>query len=98
MEQEKKRSLRFLKSKSATVLDISTESRQKFIEIATNNTPSQAYELTVAYVRSKTSSEELFYAPEDYAKSCRFLAVIRRDYGEDAFTQVTQEIKPSNNG
>ncbi len=82
-----KRSREFLEMKSAPVLETDDEHRRKFIEIAGEETPTQAYELAKFYA---SKFEELFCRAEEYAKSCRFLAILRRDYGRDVFEEMIE--------
>ena len=80
-----KRTQDFLKMKSSMVLKADDEHRQKFIEIARNETPTQAYEIAKFYA---DKAEDIFPQAEEYAKSCRFLAILKRDYGKESFDEV----------
>jgi hypothetical protein len=78
--ETKKRTLEDLKMRSQLVLRTAFEHRRKFTEIARENTPSQAHSLAKFY---SEGTEEISPRAEDYAKSCRFLSMIKRDYEAD---------------
>lgn len=65
------RSLEELKARSMSARD-----KPELIEIAAGSSPTASFNLTLA----KTGDLGL-------AKACRWLATIRRDYGEDVFNQ-----------
>ena len=65
------RSLEELKVRSALARD-----NPELVRIAAGSSPTAAFQLALA----KTRDYEL-------AKSCRWLAVIRRDYGEEVFKE-----------
>lgn len=84
-ENGSKRSLDFLEMKSAMILGTTDEHRQKFVKIAGSETPTQAYEIAKFYAQG---AEDLSPQAEKYAKSCRFLAILKRDYGQDSFDKA----------
>ncbi|TSC56555.1 MAG: hypothetical protein Greene071421_140 [Parcubacteria group bacterium Greene0714_21] len=72
--QQKKRSLRELRERAKPAIK-----EKKLVMIAQYSTPSAAYDLTI-----------LNNANEELAQACRWLAMIRRDYGAEAFKEATQ--------
>lgn len=73
------RSLEELKARAEQALE-----RKDLVEIAAKHSPSASH--LVAMKRTKD---------ENLAKACRWLAVIRRDYGEEAFAKfVSNHKKP----
>ncbi len=84
-EASPNRELDDLRRRAATILELSDDSlRDQFIEIAQEETPTQSYErafnLACDHFDPRVSQE--------FAKAARFLAVIRRDYGDDRFDEV----------
>ena len=80
-----KRPMSELQKKAAIILQLKDDGlRQKFIEIAEHQTPSQtfeqAFDLGCEHFDARTAQQ--------FAKSCRFLAIILRDYGKDDFEHV----------
>jgi hypothetical protein len=76
-----------LERKASAVLELSDDDlREQFISIAASTTPTQAYEkafdLAVKHFDARTAT--------GFAKSCRYLAIIRRDYGQAEFEKSTQ--------
>jgi len=82
------RSLDELKIRAAPALSASGEFRKKLIEIAATKSPSAAFDLAEATARNHghTLNEALAVA-----KGVRWLAVIKRDYGEEELQKVTEE-------
>jgi hypothetical protein len=79
------RELDDLRRRAATILELSDEGlRDQFIEIARDESPTQSYErafdLACDHFDPRVSRE--------FAKAARFLAMIRRDYGDEQFEEV----------
>jgi hypothetical protein len=76
------RSLDELRVRASGVFQLGGELRKKLIAFAVNQSPTGAYQLAQA-----TLINHGFVAKEAeaYAKSVRWLAVIRRDYGQTEF-------------
>jgi|GEM_PF-6361135 len=85
-KQEGKRSLEELKERASLILNLPKETklRQDFVEFARKYSPSSAYKkalgLSNQYFVIETALE--------HAEACRFLAVIKRDYGSDVLEEV----------
>lgn len=76
-----------LERKASAVLELSDDDlREQFVTIAASATPTQAYEkafdLAVEHFDARTAT--------GFAKACRYLAIIRRDYGQAEFTKSTK--------
>lgn len=74
-----------LARRASAILQLSDdELREQFVQIAAAETPTQSYErafdLACEHYDARMS--------RDFAKSCRYLAMIRRDYGQDKFDKV----------
>ena len=79
------RGLEDLERRVASILQLSDDGlRDQFIKIAAEETPTQSYEqafdLATEHFDARMSRE--------FAKAARFLAIIRRDYGDDQFQEV----------
>lgn len=72
-----KRSLSDLKIRAKPAI-----SDERLIEIAAEKSPDASYTLAL----KETGNEEK-------AKACRFLAIARRDYGEEGFLKITGKTK-----
>ena len=81
-----RRPLSELEARAFPVLRLSPELRQKFVEIARTKSPSAAFGLAEATARLHGFSpiEAL-----GIAKATRWLAVVRRDYGQAEFDRIT---------
>ncbi len=79
------RELQDLERRASAILQLSDkELCEQFVQIAGNETPTQAYEkafdLADKHFGARLASE--------YAKATRFLAMIRRDYGDEQFKEM----------
>ncbi len=82
-----RREIEDLKRRTTAILQLSgKELRKQFVQIAGKETPTQSYE------KAFDLGCEHFDAriAREFAKACRFLAVIRRDYGEKEFEKVVE--------
>ena len=84
------RDLSELEVRVASVLALGGELRKKIINIAATRSPAAVYGLAEAILRTHgfVSREA-----ESIAKACRWLAIIRRDYGQAEFDRITAEQK-----
>ncbi len=74
-----------LEKKAATVLELSdTGLRKRFTDIAQEESPTQAFE------KAFDLANEHFDArmAREFAKATRYLAIIRRDYGQNQLEEV----------
>lgn len=81
--KRKVRPLPWLKTRSQPAL--CNEHRKELVGFASRLTPSSAYE--TARERMYLETEDMTLS-EEVAKACRFLAMIRRDHGKEAFEMV----------
>lgn len=65
------------------VLQLSDELREKFIEIAATKSPSAAFDLASRLAMLNGVNQLAA------AKATRWLAVVRRDHGQEAFDKIT---------
>lgn len=81
MEQE----LQNLVNKSSAILNLKDENlRDEFVKIAKEETPTQAKERAIVLGDQHFDRD----VSDTFAKACRWLAVIRREYGIDVFNKV----------
>lgn len=73
-----------LEVRAAYVLRLSNELRDKFVEIAATKSPSAAFSLAAQLAAIKGVE------PRAAAKATRWLAVIRRDYGQEEFKWIVK--------
>ena len=75
-----------LKVRAMSVLSLSPELRERFVEIARTKSPSAAFGLAeaTAWLHGFIPMEALAIA-----KATRWLAVVRRDYGQAEFDRIT---------
>lgn len=85
-----KRSLSFLK-KRAKKLFFNRFYQEELIFIARTCTPSKAFSIAFDYSRISIDWDDDFC--RDIARAVRFLAIIRRDYGTEAFEKFVKEQK-----
>lgn len=84
-EQTPAMGLQELERRASSILELSDEKlRKEFVEIARAESPTQSYE------RAFDLATEHFDArmAREFAKSCRYLAMIRRDHGQETFDEV----------
>lgn len=84
-EQSPNRELQELERRASAILQLSDYGlREQFVQIASEETPTQSYE------KAFDLATEHFDArmAREFAKSCRYLAMIRRDHGQDTFNEV----------
>ncbi len=79
------RPLSELKFRAVFVLRLSDEVRKDFIEIARTKSPSAAFNLALIAARGHDIANLESIA---VAKATRWLAMIRRDHGEETLNQV----------
>lgn len=77
-----------LVGKSAAILELADDDlRGKFIEIAKEETPTKAREKAMDLAMSHFD----YRIAESFAKACRFLAIIRRDHGDEIFSKIVEK-------
>lgn len=79
------RPLSELEVRSNFVLQLSDELREKFVEIAVTKSPSAAFDLA-SRLASINGISTLAAG-----KATRWLAVVRRDYGQQVFDQIVKK-------
>jgi len=84
-EQSSSRELQDLERRASAILQLFDDDlREQFVQIAGQESPTQSYEkafdLATEHFDARTA--------RSFAKACRFLAIIRRDYGEEQFHEV----------
>jgi hypothetical protein len=72
-----------LEVRALYVLQLSDELREKFVEIAATKSPSAAFDLASRLAMLNGVNQLAA------AKATRWLAVVRRDHGQEAFDQIT---------
>lgn len=81
------RSFQELLIRATPVLQLSDELRKEFVEIAATKSPSSAFDLALRLCRLRFNTigamQEL-----GLAKATRWLAVVRRDHGQELFDQI----------
>jgi len=78
-----------LKIRAEAVLSLNPELREVFVGIAGSKSPTAAHDLAAAIAKNRGG-----FAPnevEEVARATRWLAVIRRDYGDKDFNRVISE-------
>ena len=86
------RSLPDLRTRSKLVLDC--EFRDQLVGFAGGMTPNGAYKAARDKMYLETGDAN---KAEAFAKSCRFLAIVRRDHGQDVFDMIVSPKKSTPN-
>ncbi|MFH1401477.1 MAG: hypothetical protein ABIG40_00735 [Parcubacteria group bacterium] len=82
---KQKRLLGELKMRASQVLELEGEFRKKLINIAATKNPASVYGLAQA---TSVNHGHTFTEADELARAARWLAIIRRDYGEQKFKKV----------